>query len=333
MRAYQLTPNGGIDGIVAVERPEPTPGPGELLIGVRATSLNYRDLLLARRSAQPVIPLSDGAGEVLAVGAGVTGFAAGDRVAGCFFLSWPDGEVRPEYIRAALGGGSVDGMLAERVVLPADAVVRVPDYLTDAEAATLPCAAVTAWNAMFVQARPLPGQAVLLLGTGGVSIAALQLGRLAGLRTIITSSSDEKLERARALGADATVNYVTHPHWEQVVLDHTAGRGVDLVLEVGGAATFPKSMAATRIGGDIVLIGALAHGGADPGTAPLVARNIRATRVYVGSRVMFKDLLRALELRQVHPVIDRTFAFDEAPAAYRYLESQAHFGKVVIQVA
>ena len=333
MKAYQLTPNGGIQGIVPVDRPDPTPGPGTLLIRVRAASLNYRDLLLARRTQQPVIPLSDGAGEVLAVGDGATGFAVGDRVAGCFFLHWPDGEIRPEYIRAALGGGSVDGMLAERVVLPADAVVRVPDYLTDAEAATLPCAAVTAWNALFVQARTRPGQAVLLLGTGGVSIAALQLGHLAGLRTIVTSSSDAKLERARALGADATVNYATHADWERVVLELTGGRGVDLVLEVAGAATFPKSMAATRLGGDIVLIGALAHGGADPGTAPLVGRNIRATRVYVGSRVMFEDLLRALELRQVRPVIDRKFPFDEAVAAYRYLESQAHVGKVVIQVA
>lgn len=332
MKAYRLTPSGGIDGLTLVNLPDPAPSPGEVLVRVRATSLNYRDLLIARRTANAIIPLSDGAGDVVATGAGVTRVAAGDRVAGCFFLHWNDGEVRPEYIAAALGGGAVDGMLAELVVLPADAVVRLPDSMTYDEAATLPCAALTAWNAMFVQARLIPGQTVLLLGTGGVSIAALQLANIAGVRSIITSSSDEKLDRARALGADATVNYRTQPDWERAVLDLTDGRGVDLVLEVGGAATFPKSMAATRIGGDIVLIGALAHEGADPGTAPMVGRNIRATRIYVGSRVMFEDMLRALALREVHPVIDKTFAFEEAAEAYRLLESQSHFGKIVIHV-
>ncbi|MGD9892286.1 MAG: NAD(P)-dependent alcohol dehydrogenase [Dehalococcoidia bacterium] len=331
MKAYRLTPGGGVDGLQLVDLPDPAPGLGEVLVRVRATSLNYRDLLIARRTAHAVIPLSDGAGDVVATGAEVERVAVGDRVAGCFFLNWIDGEVRPEYIAAALGGGTVDGMLAELVALPADAVVRLPDAMTYDEAATLPCAALTAWNAMFVQARLHPGQSMLLLGTGGVSITALQLARLAGVRSIITSSSDEKLERARALGADATINYRTVPDWDRAVLDATDGRGVDLVLEVGGAATFPKSMAATRVGGDVVLIGALAHEGADPGTAPMVGRNIRATRIYVGSRVMFEDMLRALALREVHPVIDRTFAFEAAADAYRLLESQTHFGKIVIR--
>ncbi len=332
MKAYRLTPAGGVDGLVPVELPDREPGPGEVLIRVRATSLNYRDLLIARRTAQAIIPLSDGAGDVVAAGAGVTRVAVGDRVAGCFFLHWPDGEVKPDYIAAALGGGAVDGMLAEQVVLPAEAVVQLPPYLTYEEAATLPCAALTAWNALFVQARLHPGQSVLLLGTGGVSIAGLQLAQLAGVRTIITSSSDAKLERARALGVDATINYRTQPDWERAVLDATDGRGVDLVLEVGGAATFPRSMAATRLGGAIVLIGALAHEGSDPGTAPLVARNIRATRIYVGSRTMFEDMLRALALRQVHPIIDRVFPFEEAAAAYHRLESQTHVGKIVIRL-
>jgi NADPH:quinone reductase-like Zn-dependent oxidoreductase len=262
----------------------------------------------------------------------VTRVAAGDRVAGCFFLNWSDGEVKPEYIAAALGGGMVDGMLAESVVLPAEAVVRLPAYMTYEEAATLPCAALTAWNAMFVQAQLHPGQSILLLGTGGVSIAGLQLAQLAGVRTIITSSSEEKLARARTLGADATINYRAQPDWERAVLELTEGRGVDLVLEVGGAATFPKSMAATRLGGDMVLIGALAHEGSDPGAAPLVARNIRATRVYVGSRTMFEDMLRAFAYRELHPVVDRVFPFAEAAAAYRLIESQTHFGKIVIRV-
>jgi NADPH:quinone reductase-like Zn-dependent oxidoreductase len=332
MKAYRLTPGQGLDGIVPVELSDPQPRHGEVVVRVRATSLNYRDLLLARHTRDAVIPLSDGAGDVVAVGEGVSGVAAGDRVAGCFFPRWVDGEVTTGYIREALGGGRCDGMLAEMVALPQEAVVPLPAYMTYEEAATLPCAALTAWNAMFVQARLHPGQSVLLLGTGGVSIAGLQLAKLAGLRAIITSSSDEKLDRARALGADATVNYREREDWDQAVLAATGGRGVDLVLEVAGTATFPKSMAATRFGGDIVLIGALAHEGADPGTAPLVARNIRATRIYVGSRRMFDDMNRALELGEVHPVIDRTFPFTEAREAYRYLESQAHFGKVVIAV-
>ena len=299
-----------------------------IVVGVHSTSLNYRDLMTARRAGAAVIPLSDGAGEVLAVGEGVTRVSAGDRVAGCFFPYWLEGDGGPEYQRDA-PGGVVDGMLAERVALPAESCVRIPSYMSDDEAATLPCAALTAWNAIFEQARLRPGQSVLLLGTGGVSIAGLQLGQLAGVRTIITSSSNEKLAHARARGADETVNYREREDWEQAVLDLTAGRGVDLVLEVGGARTFAKSMAATRVGGHVVLIGGLGGTGAD---VPLVARNIRATRISVGSRAMFEDMLRALELREVHPVIDRVFEFDEAVDAYRYLESQAHFGKVVIRV-
>ena len=299
-----------------------------IVVGVHSTSLNYRDLMTARRAGAAVIPLSDGAGEVLAVGKGVTRVSAGDRVAGCFFPYWLEGDGGPEYQRDALGG-VVDGMLAQRVALPAESCVRIPSYMSDDEAATLPCAALTAWNAIFEQARLRPGQSVLLLGTGGVSIAGLQLGQLAGVRTIITSSSNEKLAHARALSADETVNYREREDWEQAVLDLTDGRGVDLVLEVGGAGTFAKSMAATRAGGHVVLIGGLGGTGAD---VPLVARNIRATRISVGSRAMFEDMLRALELRELHPVIDRVFGFDEAVDAYRYLESQAHFGKVIIRV-
>jgi NADPH:quinone reductase-like Zn-dependent oxidoreductase len=236
-----------------------------------------------------------------------------------------------EYLRDPLGG-NVDGMLAEQVVLRAEGVVRIPGHMTYDEAATLPCAALTAWNAMFVQARLYPGQSVLLMGTGGVSIAGLQMGHMAGLRTIITSSSDAKLDKARALGADVTINYREREDWERAVLAATDGKGVDAVLEVGGSATFPKSMAAARVGGTVALIGALAHEGADPGTAPLLTRGLRATRISVGSRAMFEDMNRALELRQIHPVIDRAFGFDEVLAAFRYLESQAHFGKIVIRV-
>ncbi len=331
MKAIRLTPGEGAGNLRVVEEESRTPGPGEVAVRVRATSLNYRDVLVAKRTRAAVVPLSDGAGEVVAVGADVLGISAGDRVAGCFFPYWLDGEVTPAYVRDALGG-AVDGMLAEEVVLRGDAVVKLPDYMTYEEAATLPCAALTAWNAMFVQARLVPGQSVLLLGTGGVSIAGLQLGQIAGVRTLITSSSDAKLESARALGADVTINYRKREDWDAAVMEATDGRGVDLVLEVAGTATFERSMAATRFGGNVVLIGALAHEGGDPGTAPMVGRNIRATRIYVGSRAMFEDMNRALAQRQVHPVIDRVFDFEDAAAAYEYVESQKHFGKVVIRV-
>ena len=331
MRAYKLTPDAGLDGLVAVQMPDPEPGPGQILINVRATSLNYRDLMIARRSPAAIVPLSDGAGEVAAVGEDVTEFAVGDPVAGCFFSSWNDGEIDPAYTREALGGGAADGMLREQVALAASAAVHLPEHMTYEEGATLPCAALTAWNAMFVTTRLVPGQSVLFLGTGGVSIAGLQFAQIAGLRSIITSSSNEKLARARDLGADVTINYRERDDWERAVREAVKG-GVDLTLEVGGAATFPQSMTATRLGGSIVLIGALANEGADPGSAPLVAKNIRATRISVGSRRMFEDMNRALVLRDIHPVIDRVFEFNEALAAYRMLESQAHFGKIVIHV-
>lgn len=332
MRAYRMTIGGGVEGIRMVEEPDPQPGPGEVLIRVGATSLNYRDLMLGRASRSAVIPLSDGAGEIVEVGAGVRGFAPGDRVTGCFFPYWQVGEVSNAHVRDALGG-NVDGMLAELVVLRGDAIVRTPAHMSDDEASTLPCAALTAWNGMFEVARLRPGQSVLLLGTGGVSIAGLQLGQIAGVRTIITSSSDEKLVRARALGADETINYRERPDWERAVLDLTGGRGVDLVLEVGGEGTFAQSMAATRIGGDVVLIGGLAHEDGASAHVPLVGRNIRATRISVGSREMFERMNRALELRQVHPVVDRAFTFEQTAEAYGMLEAQRHLGKVVIRVS
>ena len=332
MQGYRLTPGSGIDGITAVELPDPEPGPGEVLVRVRATSLNYRDLMLARSSREPIIPLSDGAGEVVAVGEGVTGYSPGDRVTGCFFLNWIDGPPTPEAVGEALGGGSVNGTLAELIVLPERAVIPTPAYMSDEEAATLPCAAVTAWSAMFEVGRLRPGQSVLLLGTGGVSIAGLQLARIAGVRSIITSSSDEKLAHARELGADETINYRERDDWERAVLGLTDGRGVDLTLEVGGEGTFAKSVAATRFGGIVALIGGLAREQGSDAGVPLLARGSSATRIMVGSRAMFEAMNRALGLREVHPVIDRVFEFDQATDAYRFLESQQHFGKVVIRV-
>ena len=332
MQAIRITPGGGVVGLARVELPDPRPAPGEVLIRVRATSLNYRDLGIARAAREAIVPLSDGAGEVVALGDGVTRFAVGDRVLGCFFPDWVEGEARPEYTREALGGGTRDGMLAELVALPERGVVATPAHLDDEEAATLPCAALTAWHGIFEQARLRPGQTVLLLGTGGVSIAGLQLARMAGLRTIVTSSSDEKLERARALGADETVNYRARPDWDRAVLDLTDGEGADLVLEVGGEGTFPTSNACTRAGGSIVIIGGLAREAAATVSVPLVARNVHATRIYVGSRRMFEAMNRALVLHAIHPVVDRVFPFDQTVAAYEHLAAQSHFGKVVIRL-
>lgn len=332
MKAYRLTVGGGLDGIRMEDAPDPAPARGEVVMRVRATSLNYRDLMLARASRDAVVPLSDGAGEIVAVGDAVHGLAAGDRVSSCFFPYWQDGDVQPAYTREALGGGQCDGMLREFVTLPANAVVKLPEHMSFDEGATLPCAALTAWNGMFEQARLKPGESVLLLGTGGVSIIGLQLARIAGVRAIITSSSDDKLARARELGADATVNYREQADWDRAVLDLTDGRGVDLTLEVGGAGTFARSMNATRVGGHVVLIGGLSGAPGEGSGVPLVGRNIRATRIYVGSRRMFEEMNRALAQGEVHPVIDCSFAFGEAVEAYRYLESQQHVGKIVIRV-
>lgn len=332
MQAIRIKPGGGVAGLAMVELPDPRPGPGEVVVRVRATSLNYRDLGIARAARDGIIPLSDGAGEVAAIGEGVTRFAVGDRVTSCFFPNWIDGDVTSEYTREALGGGTTNGMLAQLVALPERGLVATPAHMSDEEAATLPCAALTAWHAIFEQAQLQPGQTVLLLGTGGVSIAGLQLAHLAGLRTIITSSSDEKLQRARELGADETINYRTRPDWDRAVLDLTEGEGADLVLEVGGEGTFALSNASARSGGSIVIIGGLAREAAASVTVPLVARNVHATRIYVGSRHMFEAMIRALTLHAIHPVVDRVFSFEQTIEAYEYLAAQSHFGKIVIRV-
>jgi len=330
MRAYYLT--GDADTPLELrEREQPEPGPGEVAVRVRATSLNYRDLMMTRRGRRGIVPLSDGAGEVLAVGAGVRSVAVGDLVAGTFFSHWPAGRITAEVHDGALGG-AVDGMLAEVVVLPEHGVIPAPRGWTAEQAATLPCAALTAWNAL-VEGNPIKaGQTVLLLGTGGVSVFGLQLAKMMGARTIITSSSDEKLARMRALGADVEINYRAHPKWSEVVLEATGGVGADLVLEVGGAGTLAESMACTRHGGQIALIGILsgASGAVNPGL--LVGRSVDLRGLYVGSREMFADMNAAIDLHGLEPLVDATFPFERAADAYAHLASQAHVGKVVITV-
>jgi NADPH:quinone reductase-like Zn-dependent oxidoreductase len=340
MKQYRLESTGESAPLAAqlvadAERPEP--GEGEVLVRVRACSLNYRDLLmLAGQSGSggggSVVPLSDGAGEVAAVGEGVTEFAVGDRVAGCFFSQWESGGFEMRYHKAALGG-STDGMLSEYVVLPQSGVVAMPSHLNFDEAACLPCAAVTAWHGLFVRGGLSEGEIVLALGTGGVSIFALQLATAAGARVIVTSSSDEKLERARTMGAWQTINYREHDDWDAEVWRLTEKHGADHVVEVGGPGTLGRSMKSVAAGGNIALIGVLTGKGApEDSLFPLVTKNADINAIYVGSREMFADLNRFLEQHDIRPVIDRSFAFEEAPQAYEYLRSGAHFGKVVVRI-
>jgi NADPH:quinone reductase-like Zn-dependent oxidoreductase len=307
------------------------------LIRLQAVSLNYRDLLMARGTYNPklklpMIPLSDGAGEVVATGAGVTRFKAGDPVIACFMPEWVDGPPDDEKARSALGGGGV-GLLAELAVLPEHGLVKVPSHLSAVEAATLPCAGVTAWNALVASGGIKPGDTVLVQGTGGVSLFALQLARLAGARVIATSGNDQKLARALELGAAAGINYKTVPDWDKRARELTGGKGVDMIVEVGGAGTLARSMRAIRIGGCIAMIGVLSGVTAEVNPMPILMKSIRVTGIFVGSRAMFEAMNRAIELGQVHPVVDSVFEFDQAPEALKYLESGAHFGKIVVQIS
>lgn len=334
MRAYEINSDGGVKALAMMERPDPRPGPCEVLVRVRASSVNYRDLStiedpVSRDLPYPRIPNSDGAGEVVEVGEAVTRFKPGDRVAATFFQRWIDGEITQDAMASALGG-ALDGMLAEHVVLHQDGLVSVPEHLSDLEAATLPCAALTAWNSLVEQGNVKSGDTVLLLGTGGVSIFALQFATLLGARAIITSSSDEKLSQAKSLGAWETINYRQTPDWDQAVLDLTAGRGVDHSVEVGGAGTLAKSVAATRVAGSIGLIGVLTHGELNP--TLIMRKSIRLQGIYVGSRRMFEDMNRAIAQHRLRPMIYCTYPFEEARDAYRAMRQAQHFGKLVIEI-
>ncbi|MEO8039192.1 MAG: NAD(P)-dependent alcohol dehydrogenase [Betaproteobacteria bacterium] len=336
MKAYELQHKSGLDSVTRVERPDPKPGPGQVLIRTRAWSLNYRDLLVAKGGygAPPPagrIPLSDGVGEIVEIGAGVTRVEVGDRVAGCFMQAWIAGVV-PREAPASAMGGAIDGMLAEFVVLSEQGVVKVPAHLTDEEAACLPCAGVTAWNALVREGGVKAGDTVVCLGTGGVSMIALQFAKASGARVIITSSSDAKLDQARKLGADETVNYKTTPDWDKAVVELTGGRGADIVVEVGGSGTLDKSIAAVRLGGYVALIGVLTGAGGQMNTGAVLRRHIRVQGIYVGSREMFEDMNRAIELHHMGLPIGRSFDFEEARAAYGYLDGATHTGKVTIRM-
>lgn len=334
MKAFQLRETRGIEGLaLRKDLEQPEPGPGEVLIQVRASSLNFRDFIVAHgrypTGVKPfVIPLSDGAGEVVATGQGVKTVQTGDRVTGAVFPDWISGPSTQEIFQRSLGG-TVDGMLAEYVVLPERAAIPFPEHLSYEEAATLPNASVTAWHALVEAGHIHAGQTVLLLGTGGVSLFALQFAKLHGAIVIQTSSSDEKLERAQAMGADHLINYQKTPDWDKEVMKLTGGRGVDIVVEVGGANTLERSLRAVRFGGIIALIGLVSgFGQIDP--LPLMLRSIQLLGIHVGSIEMFHAMNRAIAASGLRPVIARTFTFDHANYAYHYQQERDHIGKTVI---
>jgi hypothetical protein len=337
MHVYEISAGStGTDGIRRTERSIPTVTPTGILVRMRAASLNFRDLMVAAGRyaggvvTQDTVALSDGTGEVVEIGASVTRFRVGDRVAGTFFRDWVSG--LPSSPRASLGAPPADGVLSEYVVFDERDAVHIPAHLSFEAAATLPCAGVTAWHALICAGHLRAGQTVLALGTGGVSIYALQIARMCGAEVIITSSSDEKLARAKALGAHHTINYRTTPDWEREVMNVTYGRGADHVVEVGGVGTLSKSMAAVAPGGKIALIGVLTGRAGDASPYALMPRWSSVTGIFVGSRDMFEDLNRAVSINRIEPVIDRVFPFDEAIEAYRYMERGEHFGKVVIRI-
>lgn len=333
MKVFEVQKSFGIDSLTLVEKPEPRPAAGQVLLKMRAWSLNYRDLLVVKglynpKIQMPFVPLSDGAGEVVEIGAGVTRVKKGDRVAACFMPDWIDGEVTEAKSKSALGGGGT-GMLAEYMVLHENAVVPVPEHLSNEDAATLPCAAVTSWHALITAGAIKPGDTVLIQGTGGVSLFALQFARLNGARVVATSSSDDKLNRVAQLGAAEGINYKKNPDWDKNVRQ-LAPEGVDHIVEVGGAGTLGKSFKCVKMGGTISLIGVLSGGG-EVNPTPLLMKKVRLQGIYVGSRAMFEAMNRAISLHKLRPVIDRVFPLEEIRAALRHMEAGAHFGKICIR--
>jgi NADPH:quinone reductase-like Zn-dependent oxidoreductase len=335
MKAWSWTRFGSLDGLQLETRARPQPGVGEVLVHLRANSLNQRDLMAARgslpRGGRPnVVPLCDGAGEVVALGDGVRSVKPGDRVIGTFFQRWIAGPLRPDHVGTTLGS-DVDGLLSEYAVLPESAVLRFPDHLSDAEAATLPCAAVTAWSALFTKSALQPGETVLTLGSGSVSLFALQMAKAAGARVIVTTSSDAKAERLKALGADAVVSY-RDADWPKHVRELTDGRGVDVVVENGGGGTYVQSLGTAAWHARIAIVG-LITGFNDAGGSlmPILLNNLTVRAVQVGSQADTEALLRFIEVTKLKPIIDSRYAFEQAPDAYRRLESSEAFGKVVIE--
>lgn len=336
MKIYEIQGDFGLDHFVQSQRPDPSCGPGQVRIAMKAVAPNFRDLMMIEgtynpRQPLPLIPFSDGAGEVVEVGAEVENLKVGARVVPCFAQGWQSGEPTREKFKRSLGG-PVDGAIAEYMVVDAADAVAFPEYLSFEEAATLPCAALTAWNALAESGSVRAGDVVVCQGTGGVSIFGLQFARALGAEVIITSSSDEKLARAVALGASHAINYRSEPNWGKAVRALTGGRGADHILEVGGAQTLEQSMAAVRYGGEISVIGVLSGATQELNIVPILMHQLRVQGIYVGSTEMLQNMMRALQVHRIRPQVDRVFDFDEAPEALRYLKACKHFGKIVIRI-
>jgi NADPH:quinone reductase-like Zn-dependent oxidoreductase len=335
MRVFQIENDWGMDNLKLAQRPEPKAGPGEVLLRMKASSLNARDLLVPERGygratgTLPLIPVSDGVGEVVEAGEGVTRFCVGDRVCPMYFQGWLSGDPSEERFSRSLGG-PLDGTMAEYMRVPEQGVARAPKHLTDQEAAALPCAALTAWSALITRGRIQPGEKVLIQGSGGVALFALAFARMAGAHVTVISSSDEKIERLRGLGADATINYRQTPDWHKASREITNGRGYDHILELGGELTFPKSLACIRTGGTISLIGVLSGLKITGSLGYVVTRQVRLQGITVGHRDGFEAMVRAMELHKIKPVLDREFPFDGLKEALAYLKSGRHFGKIIV---
>jgi|TARA_B110000027_G_scaffold29259_1_gene32162 NADPH:quinone reductase-like Zn-dependent oxidoreductase len=335
MHTWEIISGDGVDALHLGERETPIPGPGQVRVRMNANSINYRDLITiegagARKLPFSLVPNSDGAGVITAVGEGVK-LKEGDRVTSCFFEEWVAGEISAPVMASALGGAR-QGVLAEEVILPEDGVIHTPAGLTDEEASTLPCAALTAWHALTLPRPVKAGETVLLLGTGGVSVFAQQFCTMMGARTIVTSSSDDKLEKMKSLGAGEVINYRTNPEWDAAVLELTGGSGVDRVVEVGGPGTFDRSVNAVRVGGIIGLIGVLTGMSGATNPTSIMRKSITVRGIYVGSRAMFGDMNRAIEAHNLKPMIDQTFDFKDARSAYHAMRGAGHFGKLVIKM-
>lgn len=332
MRAMVLEGGAGLDHLKQEDRPTPEAGPGQVVVRLQAASINYRDLATVTMMAppRPLVPLSDGAGVVEAVGEGVTRVKPGDLVMPSFFPYWIAGRPTPQ--RLAALGGALDGVACDAIALTAEGVTKVPAGWDAAEAATLPCAAVTAWRGLIVEGKLTAGETVLVQGTGGVSIFALQFAKLAGARVIVTSSSDQKLERAKQMGADATINYRETPDWAKAARELTGGRGVDHVVEVGGAGTFQQSIAACALGGSIAVIGVLSGFVKDLNVAAMFGGNLHINGITVGSREHVEQMVAAIEVAKLKPVIDKRFRLEQLAEALALMQAGGHFGKVVIEI-
>ncbi len=336
MRVFQVEGAWSMDHVRLGTRPAPAPGPGEVRLAMRASALNYRDLLVpvrgygSRQRTLPLILLGDGVGIVDAVGAAVTRFKTGDRASPMAFRNWVSGGPDTERLSSSLGC-EVDGTMAEYMVVHEQGAVHVPTHLSDVEAATLPCAAVTAWRALVTEGHVKAGDKVLVQGTGGVSLFALQFAKVLGAQVIVTSSSDEKLDRARALGADEGINYRAIPEWGRRAREIAGGDGVDHVVEVGGQQTLPQSLRAVRVGGTISMIGVLSGGAMDTKLGPIVTRHVRLQGITVGNRDDYESMARAISLHKLHPAVDRVYRFEELREALDHLASGKQFGKICIQ--